>query len=63
MMPPARDSVCDIAEPLRPHNNAVDSRATAEGATNPEDNFVTTPSSDVLIVRRTGAASPPKACH
>jgi hypothetical protein len=27
------EGVCDIAVPLRPHNNAVDRIATAEGAT------------------------------
>jgi hypothetical protein len=31
------EGVCDIAAPLRPHNNAVDRIATAEGATRLDD--------------------------
>jgi hypothetical protein len=31
------EGVCVIAVPLRPHNNAVDSKATAEGATKRDD--------------------------
>jgi hypothetical protein len=33
--------VCDIAVPLRPHNNAVDRIATAEGATRLDDILIT----------------------
>ena len=31
------EGVCDIAVPLRPHNNAIDRIATAEGATRLDD--------------------------
>jgi hypothetical protein len=41
--------LCDIAVPLRPHNNAVDRIATAEGATKPKGNLMTISSNDVLI--------------
>ena len=34
-------AVCDTAVPLRPHSNAVDRIATAEGATGLDDNLMT----------------------
>src|SRR6187402_1474868 len=37
------EPVCDIAVSLGPHNN-VDRIATADGATKPDDNFMTCPS-------------------
>jgi hypothetical protein len=36
-------AVCDTAVPLRPHNNAVDRIATAEGSTKLDDNLMTCP--------------------
>ena len=33
-------AVCDTAVPPRAHSNAVDRRATAEGATKPDDNLM-----------------------
>ena len=37
-------AVCDMAVSLGPHNNAIDRIATAEGATNLDDNLMTCPS-------------------
>jgi hypothetical protein len=34
-------AACDTAVPLRPHSNAVDKMATAEGATRIDDNLMT----------------------
>jgi hypothetical protein len=33
-------AVCDTAVPLRPHSNAVDKMATAEGATKIDDHLI-----------------------
>jgi hypothetical protein len=33
-------AVCDTAVPLRPHSNAVDKMATAEGATKTDDHLI-----------------------